>query len=87
MLAYGTAFAVGLFLRLHALGGLRGAGRYRAIPKIDDGPWPRFPSDLMSIAIVVACHCVVRELVPMHVLARARADLYPNNLPDFRNNL
>lgn len=25
-----------------------------AIPKIDDGPWPSFPSDLMSIAIVAA---------------------------------
>jgi UDP-N-acetylglucosamine 1-carboxyvinyltransferase len=25
-----------------------------AIPKIDDGPWPAFPSDLMSIALVTA---------------------------------
>jgi UDP-N-acetylglucosamine 1-carboxyvinyltransferase len=25
-----------------------------AIPEIDDGPWPAFPTDLMSIAIVVA---------------------------------
>lgn len=25
-----------------------------AVPKIDDGPWPAFPSDLMSIALVVA---------------------------------
>ena len=25
-----------------------------AIPKIDDGPWPGFPSDLMSVAIVLA---------------------------------
>ncbi|HQO90974.1 MAG TPA: UDP-N-acetylglucosamine 1-carboxyvinyltransferase, partial [bacterium] len=25
-----------------------------AIPKVDDGPWPSFPSDLMSIAIVAA---------------------------------
>lgn len=25
-----------------------------AIPKIDDGPWPSFPSDLMSIAVVAA---------------------------------
>lgn len=25
-----------------------------AIPKIDDGPWPAFPADLMSMAIVVA---------------------------------
>jgi UDP-N-acetylglucosamine 1-carboxyvinyltransferase len=25
-----------------------------AIPKIEDGPWPNFPSDLMSVAIVLA---------------------------------
>lgn len=25
-----------------------------AVPKIDDGPWPAFPADLMSIAVVVA---------------------------------
>ena len=25
-----------------------------AIPKIDDGPWPMFPSDLMSVSIVAA---------------------------------
>src|SRR5207247_9172354 len=24
------------------------------IPKIDDGPWPAFPADLTSIAVVVA---------------------------------
>jgi len=27
---------------------------HNTIPKIDDGPWPAFPSDLMSIAIVTA---------------------------------
>jgi UDP-N-acetylglucosamine 1-carboxyvinyltransferase len=27
------------------------------IPKIDDGPWPQFPADLMSIALVVATQC------------------------------
>jgi len=27
------------------------------IPKIDDGPWPNFPADLMSIALVVATQC------------------------------
>lgn len=27
---------------------------HNATPKIDDGPWPAFPSDLMSIAIVAA---------------------------------
>lgn len=26
------------------------------VPKIEDGPWPSFPSDLMSIAIVMAAH-------------------------------
>ncbi len=26
----------------------------RAAPKIEDGPWPNFPSDLMSVAIVAA---------------------------------
>ena len=25
-----------------------------AIPKVDDGPWPHFPTDLMSIAVVIA---------------------------------
>lgn len=28
-----------------------------AIPKIDDGPWPAFPADLTSIALVVATQC------------------------------
>ena len=27
------------------------------IPKIEDGPWPAFPADLLSIAIVVASQC------------------------------
>jgi len=27
---------------------------HNAVPRIDDGPWPSFPSDLMSIAIVAA---------------------------------
>ncbi|UCC73107.1 MAG: UDP-N-acetylglucosamine 1-carboxyvinyltransferase [Gemmatimonadota bacterium] len=27
------------------------------IPKIDDGPWPLFPADLMSIALVLATQC------------------------------
>ncbi len=30
------------------------AGAHGAIPKIDDMPWPGFPSDLMSIALTVA---------------------------------
>ncbi len=28
-----------------------------AIPKVDDAPWPGFPADLMSIAIVIATQC------------------------------
>jgi UDP-N-acetylglucosamine 1-carboxyvinyltransferase len=28
-----------------------------AVPKIDDGPWPAFPTDLMSIMLVVATQC------------------------------
>ncbi len=27
------------------------------IPKIDDGPWPLFPADLISIALVIATQC------------------------------
>ncbi len=30
---------------------------HEAVPKIDDGPWPAFPSDLMSIALTVATQC------------------------------
>ncbi|MCZ6472634.1 MAG: UDP-N-acetylglucosamine 1-carboxyvinyltransferase [SAR324 cluster bacterium] len=34
-----------------------------AIPKIDDGPWPAFPSDLTSIMTVVATQCQGTVLV------------------------
>jgi UDP-N-acetylglucosamine 1-carboxyvinyltransferase len=34
-----------------------------AIPKIDDGPWPAFPSDLTSIMTVVATQCTGTVLV------------------------
>jgi UDP-N-acetylglucosamine 1-carboxyvinyltransferase len=27
------------------------------VPKIDDGPWPAFPADLTSIALVAATQC------------------------------
>ncbi len=30
---------------------------HNAVPKIDDGPWPAFPSDLMSIALTAATQC------------------------------
>jgi len=29
----------------------------RHVPKLEDGPWPAFPADLMSIAIVAASQC------------------------------
>lgn len=35
-----------------------------AVPKIDDAPWPQFPADLMSIALVVATQA--RGTVLMH---------------------
>jgi UDP-N-acetylglucosamine 1-carboxyvinyltransferase len=33
------------------------------IPKIDDGPWPAFPADLTSIALVVATQCTGTILI------------------------
>ncbi len=30
---------------------------FGAIPKVDDGPWPAFPADLTSIALVAATQC------------------------------
>ena len=33
------------------------ADLHNAIPKIDDAPWPAFPTDLMSIAITIATQC------------------------------
>jgi len=33
------------------------ADLHNAIPKVDDAPWPAFPTDLMSIAITVATQC------------------------------
>ena len=42
-------------LRLPPRQGLRVAKDFgAAIPKIEDGPWPAFPTDLMSVAIVAA---------------------------------
>ena len=31
------------------------------IPKVDDGPWPAFPADLTSIALVTATQCTARS--------------------------
>jgi len=43
------------YLRLKAGGGLRVTNDMgAAVPKIEDGPWPAFPSDLMSVSIVLA---------------------------------
>ena len=43
---------------------VRGSGTHHvrqdafgAVPKIDDGPWPAFPADLTSIALVAATQC------------------------------
>ena len=50
---------------------VRGAGEIEIqpdlggqIPKIDDGPWPAFPADLISIALVAATQC--RGTVLLH---------------------
>jgi UDP-N-acetylglucosamine 1-carboxyvinyltransferase len=34
-----------------------------AIPKIEDGPWPQFPADLTSIAVVVASQAAGTVLI------------------------
>ena len=36
---------------------------FGAVPKIDDGPWPAFPADLTSIAVVTATQCIGTVLV------------------------
>ena len=36
---------------------------FGAVPKIDDGPWPAFPADLTSIALVTATQCIGTILV------------------------
>lgn len=36
---------------------------FGAVPKIDDGPWPAFPADLTSIALVAATQCEGTVLV------------------------
>ena len=43
---------------------VHGSGRHKVrqdafghVPKFDDGPWPAFPADLTSIAVVVATQC------------------------------
>lgn len=33
------------------------------IPKIEDGPWPAFPADLTSIAVVIATQCTGEVLI------------------------
>ena len=36
---------------------------FGSLPKIDDGPWPAFPADLTSIALVTATQCEGTVLV------------------------
>jgi UDP-N-acetylglucosamine 1-carboxyvinyltransferase len=36
---------------------------FGSLPKIDDGPWPAFPADLTSIALVTATQCTGTVLV------------------------
>ncbi len=36
---------------------------FGAVPKIDDGPWPAFPADLTSIAVVAATQCTGTILI------------------------
>ena len=36
---------------------------FGAVPKIDDGPWPAFPADLTSIAVVTATQCTGTILI------------------------
>jgi UDP-N-acetylglucosamine 1-carboxyvinyltransferase len=36
---------------------------FGAVPKIDDGPWPAFPADLTSIAVVTATRCMGTVLI------------------------
>ena len=36
---------------------------FGAVPKIDDGPWPAFPADLTSIALVTAACCTGTILI------------------------
>ena len=40
-----------------------GSDAFGAVPKIDDGPWPAFPADLTSIAVVTATQCTGTVLV------------------------
>jgi UDP-N-acetylglucosamine 1-carboxyvinyltransferase len=43
-----------------------------AIPKIEDGPWPAFPSDLMSIAIVLATQASAGPLLVFEKMFESR---------------
>jgi UDP-N-acetylglucosamine 1-carboxyvinyltransferase len=51
------------------------------VPKLEDGPWPAFPADLMSIAIVVATQCeglllVFEEAVRVATVLCRQTDRY-----------
>jgi UDP-N-acetylglucosamine 1-carboxyvinyltransferase len=50
--------AEGTDLRVHGSGDhVIRHDAFGAVPKIDDGPWPQFPADLTSIALVAATQC------------------------------
>ena len=53
---------------------------FGAVPKIDDGPWPAFPADLTSIALVAASVTGARAQPPETVVAAwhsSRAEAVP----------
>ncbi len=50
------------------------------VPKLEDQPWPAFPADLMSIAIVTACQCdgvilMFEKMFEIPDVLRRQADL------------
>ena len=51
-------------LRIHGDRGLEiRRDAFGHVPKIDDGPWPAFPADLTSIAVVAATQCTGTILI------------------------
>ncbi len=51
-------------LRIHGDRGLEiQPDAFGHVPKIDDGPWPAFPADLTSIAVVAATQCTGTILI------------------------
>ena len=48
-----------------------------AVPKIDDGPWPHFPADLLSIALIVATQAQGTVLIHEKMF---ESRLYPSSI-------